>query len=64
MRDEVQYVKEEANIRLTYKLDGDSSNYDKNADEHRITEHMLLSEVVDLTRSGVDSTFASVEVAV
>ena len=62
--EEVQYVKEEANIRLKYQLDSESSNYDKNADEHRITEHTLVSEVVDLTRSGVDSTFASVEVAV
>ena len=39
-------------------------NYDSNAVEHRIHKHVLESEIVDMCGSAVDSTFASVEVAV
>ena len=39
-------------------------NYDSNAVEHRIRRHILESEVVDTCGTAVDSTFASVEVAV
>ena len=40
-------VKEDTNLKLLYQLDNKSKNYDSNADEHRINEHMLKSELVD-----------------
>ena len=40
-------VKEDTNLKLVYQLDNKSKNYDSNADEHRINEHMLKSELVD-----------------
>ena len=45
-----QIVKEETNLKLEYKLQTDSVNYDQNA-THRITEHELVTEMVDLSAS-------------
>ena len=57
-------VKEETSLKLVYELEHGSQNYDANAVEHRITEHCLKTELVDICGSATDSTFASVEVAV
>ena len=51
-------------MRLTYRLDSKSDNYDRNAVEHRISDHVMVSEVVDLCAKSVDKSFASVDVAV
>ena len=53
-----QIVKEETNLKLEYKLQTDSVNYDQNA-THRITEHELVTEMVDLSASQIDAEFAS-----
>ena len=42
---------------------GASQNYDSNAMEHRIRQHVLKTEVVDMCGQAVDSTFTSIEVA-
>ena len=56
-------VQEEANLRFHFDLDV-TENFDSNAVEHRIRRHVLESQIVDTCGTAVDSTFASVEVAV
>jgi len=51
-------------MKLVYQLDHESQNYDTNAVEHRVREHCLKSELVDTCGSAVDSTFASIDIAV
>lgn len=57
-------IKESTCLKLSYDLKtGAAHNYDSNAMEHRIRQHVLKSELVDTCGSAVDSTFASIEVA-
>ena len=61
---ESNVVKEPTCLKLTYDLKtGSTQNYDSNAMEHRIRQHVLKSQLVDTCGSAVDSTFASIEVA-
>lgn len=61
---ERKLVKEAGSIKMNYQLDTASSNYDKNAVDHRINTHSLLAVPVDTTGSTVDSTFTSVQLNV
>jgi hypothetical protein len=57
-------IQEPVGIKMHHHLATTSSNYDKNAREHRITSQTLLATPVDTTGSAVDSTFASVKLNV
>lgn len=56
-------VKEAANLKMHFKLES-GNNYDRNAVDHRISTHTLVSTPVDTCGTAVDSTFASKEINV
>lgn len=64
MGGETQFDKLDTNLKFVYELDTEGQNYDVNAVEHRVKQHVLKSEIVDTCGSATDSTFASIEVPV
>lgn len=60
----MKFDKVDTNLKFVYELASDGQNYDVNAVEHRVKQHVLKSEIVDTCGSATDSTFASIEVPV